>query len=484
MKEKRFTLFWKKLIVMDLGLIVIIIRILTMIVGFLTRMSTNISIFPKQNENGYPFFESINCDLKELGPIIDSITVKKEGETDEQYNNQDKIVFNSFINNFKSQKCNFIDKLSICNDNKKCFNELNNIKEDLPYSNLSYNYHSSINEGKLKISNLIQFFQNKNEFTIDNNKNIEIDTYYKLILGYQSYLNIKLYEQKKHNYDILKEITNHEDKVNNLLYFHSLFLKAQSILYKNKKISNEESIKYINKCLSESEDQFTHKNSFFNAYEINKQKIINIIENDLSSIINCIPDFNSRYSYEVDLQAIKTMVKILLGVVPEEISKRDKKILNFFLKEISKSIKNIFIADVEIRKKANIYERYQPYFITIFICIAIGGLIFTNKYFIKNREYYNQSSRLLENYKRERYNHMYNNKHHQYWAKRREMENKKKEEEMKKKNEEKNNDDKNNNSDNNNKSKISGDKDKCTKEELEYIKKLADEHNGDFILSK
>ena len=31
---------------------------------------------------------------------------------------------------------------------------------------------------------------------------------------------------------------------------------------------------------------------------------------------------------------------------------------------------------------------------------------------------------------------------------------------------------------------IQGDKDKCTKEELEYIQKLANEHKGDFILSK
>ena len=487
MKEKRFTLFWKKLIVMDLGLIVIIIRILNMIIGFLTKMSTNISIFPKQNENGYPFFESINCDIRELGPIIDSITAKKENETDENYENQDKIIFNSFINNFKSQQCAFIDKLNICSDNKKCFNELNNIKLDLPNDNISFNYHSSNNEGKLKISNLIHFFLNKNEFSIDKNEYIEIDTFYKLISGYQSFLNIKFYEKKKNNYDILKEITNHEEKVNNLLYFHSLFLKAQSLLHKNKISSKEESIKYINQCLSENEDQFTLKKSFFNTYEKNKQKMIDIIENDLSNIINCIPDFNSRYSYSVDLQAIKTMIKLLLGIDSNKLSRSDKKILNFFLKEISKGIKNIFIADVEIRKKANIYEKYQPYFMTVFICIALGGLIFTNRYFIKNREYYNQSSRLLEKYKRERYNHMYNNKHHQYWAKMKEMENKRKEEEMKNtNNDEKNKNDKNknNNGNDNKKSEISGDKDKCTKEELEYIKKLADEHKGDFILSK
>ena len=59
MKEKKFTLFWKKLIVMDLGLIVILVRIFGMIFGYLTKKSTNISIFPQQAENGYPFFESI-----------------------------------------------------------------------------------------------------------------------------------------------------------------------------------------------------------------------------------------------------------------------------------------------------------------------------------------------------------------------------------------------------------------------------------------
>ena len=472
MKTKRFTLFWKKLIVMDLGLIVILVRIFGMILGFLTKKSTNISIFPKQTENGYPFFDSINCDIKGLAPIIDSITLDKEGLNNE---NKDKIIFNSFINILQSQQCTFFDKLNICNDNKKCFNELNQVKLDLPNNNISFNYHSSDNEGKLKISNLIKFFQNKNEFIPKNIKGgkIEIDPYYKLISGYYSYLNIKLYEQNKNNknYDILKEITNHEEKVNNLLYLHSLFLKAQSIIYKNKISSKEDSFKYINQCLRESEDQFTFKNSFLYTSENNKQKIIEIIGNDLKNIVNCIPDFNSKYSYAVDIQAIKTMIKILFGL-EDNITKNDKKIFNFYLKEISKSIKSIFIADVEIRQKANIYENYQPYFVTIFICISLGGLIFINRYFIKNRDYYNQGSKILEKYKRDRYNFMYNNKHHQYLQKMQEMENKKKEEEeMKKKTDHKT-------------TNIEEDKDKCTKEELEYIKKLAEENKGDFILSK
>ena len=479
MKEKRFTLFWKKLIVMNLCLSVILVRIFSMVYSFLSKKSSNVSIFSQQTENGYPFFDSINCDIRELIQIIDSITTENINKTTK---NQDSIIFNSFINDFKSYECSFYDKLNICKDNKKCFNELNQMKIDATNDNkISFNYHFWNNEGILKISNLIQIFRNKNEFYHENKIKIEIEPYYKLISGYYSYLGIKLYQEKEENknYDILREITNYEDKVNNLFYLHSLFLKAQSIIYPNKIYlsSKKDSIKYINNCLRESEDQFTNKNSLFYSSEKNKQKLLDIIENDLKNVINCIPDFSSRYSYSVDIHAIKTMIKIILGL-DENISKNDKKIFNFYLKELSKSIKTIFIADIEIRKKANIYEKYQPYFIIIFICISFGGLVFINRYFIKYKEYYNQGSKILEKYKMDRYNHMYNTKHHQYWAKRREMEEKKKEEEMK--NKTKNDENNNEKMDDN----IQGDKDKCTKEELEYIKKLANEHKGDFILSK
>ncbi len=480
MKEKRFTLFWKKLLIMNLGLILILVRIFGMILGFLTRRSTTDSIFPQQTENGYPFFDSINCDIRNLAPIIEALAKEKEGQNQQK---EDLLLFNSFIDIFKSHQCSFYDKLNICNDNKKCFNELDQIKLDMSINNISFNYHLSDNEGKLKISNLIQLFQNKNEFINKYNNIIEVESFYQLISGYYSFLNIKLYEKNKKNYDTLKETTNYEEKVNNLLYLHSLFLKAQSIIYKNKISSKTESIKYINQCLFESEDKFTNNKSLFYTSVNNKEKIIELFQNDLKNIINCVPDFNSRYSYSVDMHAIKTMIKILLGK-DANISKNDKKIFNFFLRELSKSIKDIFIADVEIRQKANIYEKYQPYFITIFICISFGGLIFTNRYFIKNREYYNQNSKLLEKYKRDRYNFMYNNKHHQYWEKRREMENKKKEEEMKNKEKENNKDNINKNDNNNENVNIQGDKEKCTKEELEYIQKLANEHKGDFILSK
>lgn len=465
---------------MNLGLFLILVRIFGMLLGYLTRKSNNDSIFPTYNENGYPFFDSINCDLRGLVQIIDNITTEKENSNQTISEHKDELVFNSFINSLKSQKCSFYNQLNICNDNKKCFNELNDVKLGLQDNTNSFSYHSSDNKGKLKASNLIKICQDKNEFISEHNIQIEIAPYYQIISGYNSYLNIKLYEQNNNkNFDILKEITNYEEKVNNLFYFHSLFLKASSMINKNKIFTKEDNIKYIDQCLRESEDQFTNKKSIFYTSDKNKHKMIDIMENDLSQIINCIPDFNQRYSYSVDIHAIKIMLKILLGV-NENISKTDKRILNFFIKELSKSLKSILIADIEIRKGANLYEKYQPYFITIYICISFGGLIFTNRYFIKNKEYYNQSSKILAKYKRDKYNFYHNNKHHQYWEKIREMERKKKEEEMKKKNNENNENNKGNNKEDNN----FDDKDKCTKEELEYIEKLAKEHKGDFILTK
>ena len=465
---------------MNLGLFLILVRIFGMLLGYLTRKSNNDSIFPTYNENGYPFFDSINCDLRGLVQIIDNITTEKENSNQTISEHKDELVFNSFINSLKSKKCSFYNQLNICNDNKKCFNELNDLKLGLQENTNSFSYHSSNNKGKLKASNLIKICQDKNEFISEHNIQIEIAPYYQIISGYNSYLNIKLYEQNnKKNFDILKEITNYEEKVNNLFYFHSLFLKASSMINKNKIFTKEDNIKYIDQCLRESEDQFTNKKSIFYTSDKNKRKMIDIMENDLSQIINCIPDFNQRYSYSVDIHAIKIMLKILLGV-NENISKTDKRILNFYLKELSKSLKSILIADIEIRKGANLYEKYQPYFITIYICISFGGLIFTNRYFIKNKEYYNQSSKILAKYKRDKYNFYHNNKHHQYWEKIREMERKKKEEEMKKKNNENNENNKGNNKEDNN----FDDKDKCTKEELEYIEKLAKEHKGDFILTK
>ena len=475
MKEKRFTLFWKKLLIMNLGLIVILIRIFGMIYGYLTKKSNNDSIFPQNTENGYPFFDSIKCDITNLIHILESDILNS---TD--INKTNELNFISFINSFKSSECAFSVIINICQDNEKCFNELTKkkINTDLNFSEL---YHIN-NEGKMKISNIIKLIQEKNEFFVgDNDKNTkEIESYYKIFSGYNSYLNIKLYQQQenKNNYDTLKQITNYEEKVNNLFYTYSLLLKAYINLYPNKLLSSKkESINYIDECLRENDDQFTNKKSILYKSDLNKKILYNIITNDIFKIINCIPDFETRFSYNLDIKAIQTTIFSLLNENSNKnlVTKNDKKIFHFFLKEFSKAIKTIFLADIQIRQKANIFLKYQPYFIIIFICIAFGTLIFINRYFVKNRQYYNQGSKILEKYKRDRYNFMYNNKHHQYMAKLKEMEEKRKEEEKKQSG------NINSNAINNNNLE---DKDKCTKEEIEYIEKLAKEHKGDFILAK
>lgn len=460
---------------MNLGLIVILIRIFGMIYGYLTKKSNNDSIFPQNTENGYPFFDSIKCDITNLIHILESDILNS---TD--INKTNELNFISFINSFKSSECAFSDIINICQDNEKCFNELTKkkINTDLNFSEL---YHIN-NEGKMKISNIIKLIQEKNEFFVgDNDKNTkEIESYYKIFSGYNSYLNIKLYQQQenKNNYDSLKQITNYEEKVNNLFYTYSLLLKAYINLYPNKLLSSKkESINYIDECLRENDDQFTNKKSILYKSDLNKQILYNIITNDIFKIINCIPDFETRFSYNLDIKAIQTTIFSLLNENNDKnpVTKNDKKIFNFFLKEFSKAIKTIFLADIQIRQKANIFLKYQPYFIIIFICIAFGTLIFINRYFVKNRQYYNQGSKILEKYKRDRYNFMYNNKHHQYMAKLKEMEEKRKEEEKKQSG------NINSNAINNNNLE---DKDKCTKEEIEYIEKLAKEHKGDFILAK
>ena len=151
MKEKRFTLFWKKLLIMNLGLIVILVRIFGMVWGYLTKKSNNDSIFPQSTENGYPFFDSINCDISNILLILDNILLDKSNKTDINNNAQ---IFDSFINSFKSNECSFNDKINICLDNKKCFDELQ-YKDFNFEKNLSELYNIN-NQGKMKISNVIK----------------------------------------------------------------------------------------------------------------------------------------------------------------------------------------------------------------------------------------------------------------------------------------------------------------------------------------
>ncbi len=69
-------------------------RIFGMIYGYLTKKSNNDSIFPQNSENGYPFFDSINCDLTNIIQILENVVLNYQNKT---YNNNE-IIFNIFLN--------------------------------------------------------------------------------------------------------------------------------------------------------------------------------------------------------------------------------------------------------------------------------------------------------------------------------------------------------------------------------------------------
>ena len=438
---KKLTFFWKKLIILNLGLLIILVRIINSILRVLGKNAENNSVFPKVSENGYPFFNSINCNIRKLIPIVEELSTQAK-------NFSDKEIFFSFIDILHTKQCSFIDQISICKDNKKCFKELNQI---IPIKNLnvSLTYHSSDNNGNLKISNFITFLSEKNEFPVINSQNkIEIkenELFNHIINGYDSYLGIKLFEMRKNNYDLLKFVTNDEDKMNDLFYFHSLFLKAYT------KFTGKKSyLEYANKCLNLS-DYIPEQDDHI------QNRIIEIFDEEIYNLVNCLPNINNRYSFSIDITAIKTMLKLLFN---KNIEKNDKKIFLYYFKELSKSINKIFTADMDLRKKADNYRKYQPYITLAIILIGVAILVLTNIYFVKNKDYYSQGSKLLS---RKRYHYYHSEKHEKY------LEQLKKYKEME---------------ENNKKNVNNSETKKVSQEELEYIQKLAKENNGDFIFTK
>ena len=99
---KKLTFFWKKLIILNLGLLIILVRIINSILRVLGKNAENNSVFPKVSENGYPFFNSINCNIRKLIPIVEEISSQAK-------NFSDKEIFFSFIDILHTKQCSFID---------------------------------------------------------------------------------------------------------------------------------------------------------------------------------------------------------------------------------------------------------------------------------------------------------------------------------------------------------------------------------------
>ena len=68
--------FWKKITIFNAALSIIFLRIYGPIINYIEDNCENNSIFAKLGENGYPFKDSLDCDLNDVKLITKSLINK------------------------------------------------------------------------------------------------------------------------------------------------------------------------------------------------------------------------------------------------------------------------------------------------------------------------------------------------------------------------------------------------------------------------
>ena len=446
-----FNSFWKRLFILNIVILLVLFRVFGVIEKYIKKHSYNTnSLFPILTDDGYPFFNSINCDIKQLTSITKNIIDEDNITITNDFNFPNDIL--------KSKECFFIDKYTLCKENKECLNKINKKEQEI-YTNeilLEKKYHSKINNNRINdiigISSLINIMNNKNEFIDDKNNNIEILFYNKIISGYYSFLFIKQYdnniknnlyigENDYRNYNILKQVTQYENRMNDLFYLFSLMLYSSN-KYKNNKINNTETdntyfyyLNFANECIELNDETF----------ELSKNKIIpknrkifeEIFINQMNNLFECINDIYEKNSFNIDFTAINSMIKILSD--EKSITNYEINSIIFFLKELSKMINNIFTAEIKLNNSINVLRQNYVYILIIYGCSSLAIIFFINKYFLKNKNKYENDKKRKEKIIQQKYANFGNN--------------------------------------------TIKDK-KITKEEYEYVQKLAKENKAEFVITK
>ena len=445
-----FNSFWKRLFILNIVILLVLFRIFGVIEKYIKKHSYNTnSLFPILTDDGYPFFNSINCDIKQLTSITKNIIDEDNITITNDFNFPNDIL--------KSKECFFMDKYTLCKENKECLNKINKKEQEI-YTNeilLEKKYHSKINNNRINdiigISSLINIMNNKNEFIDDKNNNIEILFYNKIISGYYSFLFIKQYdnniknnlyigENDYRNYNILKQVTQYENRMNDLFYLFSLMLYSSN-KYKNNNMNNTETdntyfyLNFANECIELNDETF----------ELSKNKIIpknrkifeEIFINQMNNLFECINDIYEKNSFNIDFTAINSMIKILSD--EKSITNYEINSIIFFLKELSKMINNIFTAEIKLNNSISILRQNYVYILIIYGCSSLAIIFFINKYFLKNKNKYENDKKRKEKIIQQKYANFGNNK-------------------IKDK--------------------------KITKEEYEYVQKLAKENKAEFVITK
>ena len=446
-----FNSFWKRLFILNIVILLVLFRIFGVIEKYIKKHSYNTnSLFPILTDDGYPFFNSINCDIKQLTSITKNIIDEDNITITNDFNFPNDIL--------KSKECFFIDKYTLCKENKECLNKINKKEQEI-YTNeilLEKKYHSKINNNRINdiigISSLINIMNNKNEFIDDKNNNIEILFYNKIISGYYSFLFIKQYdnniknnlyigENDYRNYNILKQVTQYENRMNDLFYLFSLMLYSSN-KYKNNKINNTETdntyfyyLNFANECIELNDETFElFKNKIIPK---NKKIFEEIFINQMNNLFECINDIYEKNSFNIDFTAINSMIKILSD--EKSITNYEINSIIFFLKELSKMINNIFTAEIKLNNSINVLRQNYVYILIIYGCSSLAIIFFINKYFLKNKNKYENDKKRKEKIIQQKYANFGNNK-------------------IKDK--------------------------KITKEEYEYVQKLAKENKAEFVITK
>lgn len=357
--------FWKKITLFNAALLIIVLRIYGPLTNYIDDNAENNTIFAKSGENGYPFTDLLNYNLNDINQVTTSLINK---------NNKSLIPITQITTN----RCPFLKKIEICNDNKECFEEINNIKEG------NFLYHKEDEYNNTKIINndkIINLIQEQNQFLYEKNNMIEISFYNKIIDGYSAYLSIL-----SNDINLIKTVTQNENKMNNLLFLYTLYIKSYTI---NDKIKND--IK-INKLLEYQEENINKEINTLNDLKMNQLMLImnKIIK---ENVINCIPDLDIRYSFFIDFQSIYAMLQTIFNIKENY----NIRVFDFLLIKLTNVIHSIFVLDEKIKEKSEIFGLIQKYCFYVYWTIAGIIIFYCNKYFIRHKEFYKSKNRTVKN---------------------------------------------------------------------------------------
>ena len=437
-------MFWRKLILLNIGLFIVIIRLYGMIFNKLENKSSNASVFPSEDEDGYPFIEHLNCNLKNL-------FLNSKGF-------ENNIIIPENINLSKENKiCSLNDKQLICKNDNVCIENLNNNNN----SNLNLNF-------ELPLYHVIDEFEGKKFWEAINEQNYflnkkSLNVVHKILTGYETYINLMIYK-KINDQNFLKEkVTYSYENLNSLFYLHSLILQSSFFLDDNNiiDIKNKTRIRiyflknYYEECINLSSGNLLEFNSLI------KEEMI-MIFNIIKRIINCIPDNNliSKKSSLIDIDALITILKIYSF---KEITENEIESFKFFASNLILITNEIFKLDIELKRESLKYNNISKNLFIFFWGAVITGILFVNKYFIQYKEYYSRKDKKYNRYQQNMTDQV--NKMKQY----KENLNKIKEKTSKENNEKYNKDLKN-----------------YSPEDIEYIEKITSASNGkgeEFVFS-